>query len=362
MGMSQKESTAQDQNIRFLRQFAVRTAALLAAVVGVVALLDPFYQYHAPLPGLKAVLTDKEYQCIGTLRNFDYDALLVGSSVCENYNNHWFDEGFDCTAIKAIRSYGATADLCYLLEEACATHDLKYVFYNIDPSSLSASTEPTYESTGCPMYLYDRNYFNDYSYWLNKSVLLEKIPYMFAYSLVGDYDEGDSYNWAQWKYFGRDMATGMYDRLPGVEQMQPETANEAELAGNIALLTAQVEAHPETTFKFFFSPYSMLWWDNAYRSGERDAVIYNEKQAIGALLSYDNAEVYFYQDDEDVITNLDNYMDMIHFSKEINYAVYDKLARGEDRLTEENYEDRLERMRALSDRIVQKDILEYYAE
>lgn len=349
-----------DKDMQFIKSFFIRMAILLAAVIAVVVIFDPFYQYHKPLPGLKAVLTDKEYQCIGTLRTFDYDALVVGSSVCENYNNYWFDEGFSCQTIKAIRSYGATADLCYLLDNAYASHDLKYVFYNIDPSSLSASTETTYESTGCPMYLYDRNIFNDYPYVLNKDVLMEKLPYMLAYSFIGEYDEGDSYNWAQWKYFGQDMATGLYTRLPSVKGMQSETVNSAELMGNIALLTAQVEAHPETTFKFFFSPYSMLWWDNAYRSGERDAVIYNEKQAIGALLQYDNVEIYFYQDDEEIITNLDNYMDIIHFSKDINYYVYEKLAKGEERLTTDNYEQRLEHMRELSDRIVAEEILKYY--
>ncbi len=344
----------------FIRSFFIRTLILLAAVIGAVVLFDPFYQYHKPLPGLKAVLTDKEYQCVGSLRNFDYDALIVGSSVCENYNNTWFDSGFGCKTIKAIRSYGATADLCYLLNVAYEEHDLKYVFYNIDPSSLSASTEPTYESTGCPMYLYDKNPFNDYQYTLNKDVIMEKIPYMLAHSFLGDYDEGDSYNWAQWKYFGADMATGLYTRLPEVKEMLPENTNSEELAGNLALLTAQVEAHPETTFKFFFSPYSMLWWDNAYRAGERDAVIYNEKQAVGTLLGYDNVEIYFYQDEEETITDLDNYMDMIHFSKDINYAVYDKLVNGEDRLTKENYEEKLDGMYALSQRIVMEDILKYY--
>lgn len=345
---------------KFIKSFFIRTLALLAAVIAVVVIFDPFYQYHKPLPGLKAVLTDKEYQCVGTLRNFDYNALIVGSSVCENYNNGWFDDGFGCTAIKAIRSYGATADLCYLLDIAYEEHDLDYVFYNIDPSSLSASTEPTYVSTGCPMYLYDTNHLNDYQYTLNKDVLMEKLPYMLAYSFTGNYDEGDSYNWAQWKYFGRDMAMGLYTRLPSVSKMQPETVNSGELAGNIALLTAQVEAHPETAFKFFFSPYSMLWWDNAYRDGSRDAVIYNEKQAIAALLEYDNVEIYFYQDDKEIITNLDNYMDMIHFSKDINYYVYDKLAKGEERLTKETYEKRLDGMYELSQDIVNEYILEYY--
>ncbi|MCM1143719.1 MAG: SGNH/GDSL hydrolase family protein [Blautia sp.] len=345
---------------KFIRSFFIRSIALLLLIIAVVVLFDPFYQYHKPLPGLKSVLTDKEYQCVGTLRNFDYDSLIVGSSVCENYNNHWFDEGFGCTAIKAIRSYGATADLCYLLDVAYQNRDLKYVFYNIDPSSLSADTETTYESAGCPMYLYDTFYLNDYPYLLNKDILLEKIPYMLAFSVKSDYDEGNSYNWAQWKYFSAELATGMYNRLSAVKPMYEETYYEEKLAGNIALLTKQVTSHPETTFKFFFSPYSMLWWDNIYRSGERDSYLYNEKQAIAALLEYDNVEIYYYQDEEEIITNLDNYMDTIHFSKDINQLICEKMIAGESRLTKENYEARLQNMYELSERIVREDILEYY--
>lgn len=345
---------------KFIRSFFIRSIALLLLIIAVVVLFDPFYQYHKPLPGLKSVLTDKEYQCVGTLRNFDYDSLIVGSSVCENYNNHWFDEGFDCTAIKAIRSYGATADLCYLLDVAYQNQDLKYVFYNIDPSSLSADTETTYESAGCPMYLYDTFYLNDYPYVLNKDILLEKIPHMLAFSVKSDYDEGDSYNWAQWKYFSAELATGLYDRLSTVSPMYEETYYEEKLAGNIALLTKQVTSHPETTFKFFFSPYSMLWWDNIYRSGERDSYLYNEKQAIAALLEYDNVEIYYYQGEEEIITNLDNYMDTIHFSKDINQFICEKMIAGEGRLTKENYEAKLQDMYELSERIVREDILEYY--
>ena len=83
---------------KFIKSFFIRSAVLLILIIGLVVVFDPFYQYHKPLPGLKSVLTDKEYQCVGTLRNFDYDSLIVGSSVCENYNNNWFSEGFDCSA------------------------------------------------------------------------------------------------------------------------------------------------------------------------------------------------------------------------------------------------------------------------
>lgn len=78
------------------------------------------------------------------------------------------------------------------------------------------------------------------------------------------------------------------------------------------------------------------------------------------MLAYDNVEIYFYQDDKETITNLDNYMDMIHFSKDINRQIYEKLARGEGQLTLENYEKRLDDMYALSEEIVKTEILRYY--
>ena len=108
--MSERNNKASN----FIKKLILCIITVLILIAAVVFALDPFYHYHKPWFGLKAVLHDKEYQCVGTLRNFDYDTLLVGSSVMENNNNAWYDEAFGGTSIKAIRSYGATADLCYL--------------------------------------------------------------------------------------------------------------------------------------------------------------------------------------------------------------------------------------------------------
>ena len=77
---------------KFLKRFGIAAAALMGLAAGAAALFDPFYHFHAPLPGMKAVVTQSEYQCIGTIRNFEYDSVLLGSSTAENYNNRWFDE------------------------------------------------------------------------------------------------------------------------------------------------------------------------------------------------------------------------------------------------------------------------------
>ncbi len=343
---------------KFIRHFFIGSGILLLLCIFLVVLFDPFFQYHKSLSGLKKVLTDKEYQCVGSLKNFDYDSVVAGSSVAENYYNDWFNQGFDCNVIKAIRSYGATADLCYLLDIAFEHQELKYVFYNLDPSALIADPETTYELTGCPMYLYDDNYFNDIEYLLNKDVILEKIPYMIAQSLTG-YDENSSYNWAQWKEFNSDMALGLYIRKPSVSEMKPENYYEELLTQNLNLLTARIEAHPETKFYMFIPPYSMLWWDNVYRDGDTESYLYNMEHTMEVLLSYDNVEFYYFQNDRDVITDLENYMDTLHFSPEINHYICDSMINGTHRIDRDNYRENIEEMRNLSYEIV-NDLIKPY--
>ena len=344
---------------KFLKQFFTASVILLLACVLAVVVFDPFFQYHKPLKGLKAVLTDKEYQCVGSLKTFDYDSVIAGSSVSENYNNGWFDQGFGCKSIKAIRSYGATADLCYLLDIAFEHQDLKYVFYNLDPSALEADPETTYELTGCPMYLYDDNYVNDVRYWLNKGVLMEKIPYLIANSLMGDYDENNSYNWAQWKEFNSDMILGLYIRKPSVSEMKPRDYYEDLLRKNLDLLTDRITAHPETEFYIFVPPYSMLWWDNIYREGDTEAYLYNMEQAMKTLLEYENVKMFYFQNDREIITDLENYMDILHFSPEINRYICDSLIAGKRQVNSENYAEEIRSMRDPAYETVEKLVLPY---
>lgn len=344
---------------KFLKKFFMGSGILLFLCVLAVIVFDPFFQYHKPLKGLKAVLTDKEYQCVGSLKTFDYDSVIAGSSVSENYNNGWFDQGFGCKSIKAIRSYGATADLCYLLDIAFEHQNLKYVFYNLDPSALVADAETTYELTGCPMYLYDDNYINDVEYWLNKGVLMEKIPYLIANSLMGDYDENNSYNWAQWKEFNSDMILGLYIRKPSISEMKPENYYEDILRQNLDLLTSRISAHPETEFYVFVPPYSMLWWDNIYREGDTEAYLYNMEQAMKTLLSYKNVKMFYFQNDREIITNLENYMDILHFSPEINHYICESLIEGKHRISPENYIQNIREMRNLAYETVEKLVLPY---
>lgn len=343
-----------------LKQFFVFSIVLLIAFAVLVVIFDPFYHYHKPILWLKPVLNEKEYQCIGTLKNFEYDSVIAGSSVAENYNNKWFDDRFNCKSIKAIRSYGATADLCYFLDIAFENGNIKNVFYNLDPSSLKSEPVITFEQTGCPMYLYDDNIFNDLQYIYNKDVLFERIPYMLAKSLSKEFDEGASYNWGQWKEFNLDMCTGLYLRHPNIAPMKDAHIYDEYLSANISLIEERVAKHPETTFYIFIPPYSMLWWDNVYREGDTEFYLYAIEEAYNELTKYDNVKFYNFLGDREVITNLDsNYMDTLHFSPDINYYICENLAQGNGLLSDENIREEMDAMSLLAYEIPESLIKPY---
>lgn len=345
---------------RFIRLFFIEIAVMLALFIAAVVFVDPFFHYHEPLGGLKAVATKPEHQVIGSVRNFEYDSIILGSSVAENYNNRWFDETFGGTSIKAIQRSATTVELVYYLNEALKEHELKNVYYALDIASLKDDPSQKFPDATMPLYLYNENVLDDIKYVFNKDVIFEDIPYMMAVTLLEDYDEGTSYNWAQYKTFSKEGALRTYNRLSGVLNMKPAKDCEETVRANLNMLEQIVKEEPRTKFRFIFSPYSMLWWDDCYRNGELKQNLYATRLAAETLLAYDNVEIYYFQNDTSIVTDLDNYMDVIHFSDVINHYIVDEMGKGNYQLTLENYEEEIAKMEALAEQIVGEYILEYY--
>ncbi len=336
---------------KFLKRFFGMTAALLVFAAGLVVLFDPFFHYHGPFPPLKKVLTKKEYQCIGSIRNFQYDSIIAGSSTAENFNNRWFDETFKAVSIKAIKSSGTTAQLDYYLREAFRGRDIRNVFYSLDLFALSGDPGEEFPDESMPLYLYDRNPFTDVSYVLNKDVIFEDIPYMLAETFLDDYDEGTSYGWARYKVFAKEEALGHYERPENVKESVREEEYKPLVDANVDILEEMVAASPETVFYFFYPPYSMLWWDNMDKSGMLEQSMYAARASMERLLCYENVRMYYFQNDESIILDLDLYMDPVHFSDEINHYMVEEMGKDHYRVTLDNYQDELDKMDRLVERI-----------
>lgn len=341
----------------FLKKLVISIFIVAFITAGIVFVFDPFFHYHKPIRPLKAVLTQAEYQVIGTLRTFDYDSLIAGSSMAENYNNKWFDETFDCTAIKAVKPGANTSDLVYLLEAAYEEKEIKNIFYTLDISALTTTVQEHYVNEGMPLYLYNKNPFDDVKYLFNKHVIFEDIPYMIANSFIGDYDEGDSFNWAQYKEFGTLHYT------PTEEKQEDKILDEygKYVDFNLDKLENLVKSHPETKYIFMVPPYSSLWWYEAYMCGDIELDFYALDQAFTRLLPYENVEIHYFQNMEDIVSNLNLYMDLIHYHPDVNKSLVDLIPTNEYKVDMANKDLILKNMKILVDKCVNEYAKEYFS-
>lgn len=349
----------------------------LFLAAAIVVVFDPFYQYHKPWFGLKAVLNDRDNQVVGTIRTFDYDSVLLGSSVAENYDSSFLDASFDCTTLKVIRASGSTADLLYYLDKAHRRQELKNVFWSMDIFALTASPQITLTSKDIPRYLHTDTVLDDWPYLWNKEILCETIPQMLAFSQMNMNTEGQAYNWARGKNFSAEGAMRAYDKpteenvFYAVEDSVDASVEEVEdafsmdeqqnLTENLSMIEEELSTHPDTAYTIIFPPYSMMWWDCGYVNGVVETYFEVLEQTIPILLTHDNAKVYFFANDRDIICNLDNYMDMIHYSPDINQYMLEEIVKGIHRVSEANWEEVLEDMKNTCEYIVDEGIYNYYS-
>lgn len=331
-------------NKKILQHFVLWILVFLGLVAAVVVIFDPFYHYHDAIRPLKRVLEEKEYQVAGTLDHFDYDAVLLGTSVAENNNNAWFDEAFDCTIVKAIRASGSNADLVYFLNRAFEHQPVTKVFYSLGLEVLNRDTATTFQGEDY-YYLMNKNPLDDIKYLFNKDVLFKKIPVQIAYSLSPDYDQGESYNWYRTKTFSAEEVLSRYSPLTDVAPELSAEADDELIVENLELLEEVIQAHPETEFHLFIPPNCILWWDNEYRMGELEQELHKVELITHRLSGYENVTLYGFHTLQDIVCDLDLYMDTVHFSPKVNKLLVDKMAAGEDLLTPENLPEYTEKMR-----------------
>ncbi|HKM34204.1 MAG TPA: hypothetical protein VJY54_05620 [Lachnospiraceae bacterium] len=332
----------------------------MAVVAAITILLDPFYQYHKPSLGLQAVLNDRDNQMMGTIRNFSYDSVILGSSVAENFDSSVLDQKYDAHFLKIIRASGSTADLLYYLEEAHLRQDINRIFWNMDLFALESSTEVTLYSEDTPRYLHTTTILDDFTYLFNKQVLFEKIPLMIAYSFTEKNTDGHAYDWSEDKEFSAAKAMQAYTRPDAPLEPQSYEENKSNIAINIEMVINEINSHPDTEYTVFFPPYSLMWWDNQYMQGTAEEQFYVLGEILPALLSCENVSVYYFQSDREIVCNLDNYMDVVHYTPQMNQYMLDSIFANEYQVTVENMDETIKNMRETYDYIIREGIYLYY--
>ncbi len=312
---------------------------LLFIVVTVV--IDPYFHFHKPINGISYRLYEERYINNGIVRHFDYDAIITGSSTTENFKVSEFNQLFECNAVKVPFSGGTYREVSENLQAAFSYNSqIEKVLWALDWTILIA--DPQYLNySNFPTYLYDNNVWNDVKYILNKDTFYHGTLNSIMMTIKGQaptsFDDYATFSGPTGKeavmqsYVRRD--TDAADRgLTEEERIMVEN----NVKQNICTVISE---NPNTTFYIFFPPYSIVRWDSWNRYGLITAQIEAGEIASEILLQYDNVKLFCFFENEDLIFNLDNYKDDLHYSADVNSQILEWIRNDVGRITLNNYKD-----------------------
>lgn len=333
----------------YLKITVIGTLLLLIGFAGINVYIDPLFHYHAPTEGIEYPLWDERYMNDGIVRNFEYDAILTGTSMAQNFKPSQFDEHFGTTMIKVPFAGGSYKEINRLLQRAFEENDnIRYVVRGLDLTGLIRDKDMwTHEDY--PDYLYDDNIWNDVEYVLNKDIYFTFTEYVFTFmDMGGKSSTFDIYqNWAwDYEYSAKKMKENWEREEFADEELVLTEEDICMITENMEQNVLQlVEANPETEFYFFIPPYSVCYWDSLLRGGELNRMVDAQKLQIELILPYPNVKVFSFFDETDIICNLGYYGDYIHYNQYVTDFIMESMIEDENRITQDNYEEYIDFMR-----------------
>ena len=311
-------------------------AAGLIMAVGVtiiVAYVDPFFHYHKPLEWFPYQVDNQLTQNPGMAMHMDYDAAILGSSMTVNFNTNWFMEEMGLETIKLSSSGAYPRDISNIMGVVFDYHpETKVIFLGVDVINYSAATDTT--KYPLPKHLYDKNLLNDVSYVFNKDVVVDYILRPLADPEPTDLATIYSSWWTD-EYYNIQWVMHNYEPAMVCLEEAPRTYFEEGIIDNMNTnIIPYIENNPDCEFIIFYPPYSILFWNDVLNRNQLEATLYEYELISDMLMPYDNVSIYFFADEEDIITDLNNYADYTHYHPDYNHYMTKCFADGTDRASD----------------------------
>lgn len=335
--------------------FITIISMVLLFVACTVIYVDPFFHYNKPRPELFYTLNNQRYQNDGILKNFDYDAIITGTSMTENFKATEFDKLFGVNSIKVSYSGGSFKEINDAIRTGCESpNNVRYVIRSLDLYKIVADKNEMRKDLGTyPTYLYNDNLIDDAKYIFNKDAFFKHSLPVLKNKMKGKsggITSFDAYsNWNKRYKFGR--AYVMRDQKQYVPNVKQKALSEKDLQMATENIRANVvtlaKENLETKFYYFFPPYSVAYWANLSSKGELERTLAAEKLAVEMILECPNIKLFSFNLMTDIVTDLNNYKDTTHYGEWINSDILRYMKNDIGLLTKDNYKDYLEKEREL---------------
>lgn len=328
--------------------FLIIVFAVLTLVGTVNYLIDPYFHYRKS-ESLSYELVNQRYQNDGITRSFDYNAMIVGTSMCENFKTSEFDKLFGTDSIKICFSGADYKEINEAIVRGIAYNDkLKVVFRGLDLSRL-AKDKDSQSYDYYPDYLYNDFLLDDVNYLLNGEVFLKQsVLGVIRRTINGDNTTSfDDYSfWGnQYEYGKEEVMTDVSFNLNTEEEVINYEVLTLVRDNVLQNVVATPEGNPNVDFYFFIPPYSMVYWMEEKCNGNVATDIAAQKILIEECLKHSNVHIYSFCNNIEVTSDLSNYKDAAHYGPWINSQILIQISKKEGEINMDNYEEYLEDLR-----------------
>ncbi|MWC28911.1 copper amine oxidase N-terminal domain-containing protein [Paenibacillus sp. MMS18-CY102] len=347
-------STAGDHRARarLRRHPARKTAKRMVVAAGAFAIafsvlavflswvIDPLQLYHKSWYS-PVYSSEERYQNAGLARHYEYDTIILGTSMTENFLPSVVGRALGGNAMKLSLRGSTVPEQYETANLALSTGQVKTVLWGIDYFALRAGKNELGDEF--PSYMYDSAYWNDYKYWFSITPY-EKLGHGIMKLAVkgegGDLERLN--NWSRWVKFGRKEVLADYRKARQQEAYYGTNEDplvDVQWAFDKYVLSV-VKSHPNVQFRLYYPPYSILrhavWHENnPVRYGNQMVM---RKWMFEQLSKLPNAAVYDFQGESRWTFDLDQYKDLSHHREEVNTAIAEAIGRNDSayRVTDQN--------------------------
>ena len=308
-------------SLKWIFSFLCLLLAIVLLLSTVAFIVDPFMQFRVKD---NTYMLNGRYVCSGLIRNYDYNTLILGSSMIQNFNMDQFRQDLGVAPLHIGLGGLTITEMCDLLTLAYDAQKADSYYVCIDLMVFTNNLEQKH----LPQHLMNRDLLSTLRYLLSYEVwfgflpidiafmtldqLGINLPTKFAYSRSIDNLENWQLDYPVW---GEKTVLDNYkNNQYSVSYVDSENLYQTAIANIDKLFNAFNFTKGEHIF--FFPPYSSLCWSEYENRGQFNTYLQIKRYFIEKAMQYD-VTVYDFQSAEFTM-DLDNYKDSTHYMAHIN--------------------------------------------
>ncbi|GAB5538492.1 MAG: hypothetical protein Salg2KO_05950 [Salibacteraceae bacterium] len=322
----------------FIGAFVGAISACFVFISLLVWYVDP-YQFYGKNEAY-GISENYRYQNPGLAKHYDYETILIGTSITHVIRPSTVDSVFNTETMKLTIKGSSNHEQYLMAKLALETGKPKRVIWGADYFTATREYNKALNDRDFPHYLYDDNYLNDWVFLFNLGNLKLTVNRLLQEDTIrADFNkiEVQYSKKGGLKQILSRKETDSYD-IPGdIYKIGPTIKENVD--HNMVEL---IEAYPEVQFEVYIAPYTVLFLQDSLVF-ERNKVF--AEYLVEKLDPLPNVNVHFFQAEKSISHNFEQFVDRYHSKPSIGRFIVEHLKSGDYKVGAKDMSEKFKTMK-----------------